>query len=114
MTSLPTERPRPAVLLVEGGRPTGTEHALRDGGAEVMLLRLDSLELSAEYIARTAHIPTFTLNTSAPLMDEAARYLRWVKGTKGLPRPRLVRTADAALRGTARDFAALVDLPHAA
>lgn len=107
-----TTATRPAVLLVESRRTSFTESVLGRGDVEVMLLRLDSLDLGEEYVRRTAHVPTFTLKTSEPLEDEAARYLRWVKGTRGLPRPRFFCDPDEALQETAQSFAARVDLPH--
>ncbi|MEU7553034.1 hypothetical protein AB0B01_11920 [Streptomyces sp. NPDC044571] len=103
-----------AVLLVESPLAPSADLALRRDGVEVMVLRFDhdAVHLSAEYLARTADLPVFTLDTAAPLMDEAARYLRWVKGTKGLPRPRFLYNPDGELQQTAGAFASLVDLPQ--
>ncbi|GGJ51622.1 ATP-grasp domain-containing protein [Streptomyces brasiliensis] len=103
---------RPAVLLVESRRTTFTDHVLARDDVDVVLLRFDSVPLSEEYVQRTAHVPTFTLDTSAPLEDEAARYLRWMKGTRNLPRPRHFCNPNEALQSAAQRFAALVDLPH--
>jgi biotin carboxylase len=107
-----TEPTRPVVLLVESRRATFTDHVLARDDVDVVLLRFDSVPLSEEYVARTAHVPRFTLDTSAPLEDEAARYLRWMKGTDGLPRPRFFCNPNEALQADAQRFAALVDLPH--
>ncbi|WP_330343114.1 ATP-grasp domain-containing protein [Streptomyces sp. NBC_00557] len=107
-----TPAARPAVLLVESRRATFTDHVLARDDVDVVLLRFDTVQLTEEYIARTAHVPTFTLNTSAPLEDEAARYLRWMKGTRGLPRPTHFCNPNEALQAAAQRFAALVDLPH--
>ncbi|MET9958576.1 hypothetical protein ABZ128_05720 [Streptomyces sp. NPDC006326] len=113
----PGQAPGPApsaVLLVESPLSPSAGLALRRDGVEVILLRFDhdAVHLSPEYVARTAGLPVFTLDTSAPLMDEAARYLRWVKGTKGLPRPRFLHNPDGELQQTAGAFASLVDLPQ--
>ncbi|MGW2649303.1 ATP-grasp domain-containing protein [Streptomyces sp. NPDC001393] len=109
-TGTPTARP--AVLLVESRRATFTDHVLAREDVDVVLLRFDTVQLTEDYIARTAHVPTFTLDTSAPLEDEAARYLRWMKGTRGLPRPTHFCNPNEALQATAQRFAALVGLPH--
>ncbi|WP_394425925.1 ATP-grasp domain-containing protein [Streptomyces sp. SGAir0957] len=102
----------PTVLFVESRRATFTDHVLARDDVDVVLLRFDSVPLSEEYVERTAHVPTFTLNTSAPLEEEAARYLRWVKGTPALPRPRFFCNPNEALQADAQRFAELVDLPH--
>lgn len=109
-TGTPTARP--AVLLVESRRATFTDHVLAREDVDVVLLRFDTVQLTEDYIARTAHVPTFTLDTSTPLEDEAARYLRWMKGTRGLPRPTHFCNPNEALQATAQRFAALVGLPH--
>jgi hypothetical protein len=103
---------RPAVLLVESRRATFTEHALARKDVDVVLLRFDSVPLSEDYLRRTAHVPTFTLDTSQPLEEEAARYLRWMKSSRNLPRPRFFCNPNEALQAAAQRFAALVDLPH--
>ncbi|MER5733279.1 hypothetical protein ABT084_33955 [Streptomyces sp. NPDC002138] len=101
-----------AILLAESPRTAFAESVLGRGEVEVVLLRLDSTPLSRAYLRRTAHVPVFTLDPGAGPMDEAARYLRWVKGTKGLPRPRFVCGGDAEAGEVARRFGALVDLPE--
>ncbi|WP_330335503.1 hypothetical protein OHS33_38120 (plasmid) [Streptomyces sp. NBC_00536] len=101
-----------AILLAESPRTAFAESVLGRGEVEVVLLRLDSMPLSRAYLRRTAHVPTFTLDPGAALMDEAARYLRWVKGTKGLPRPWFVCGGDPEAGEVARRFGALVDLPE--
>ncbi|GHE14132.1 ATP-grasp domain-containing protein [Streptomyces alanosinicus] len=112
MNATGTPATRPAVLLVESRRATFTDHVLARDDVDVVLLRFDTVRLTDDYLARTAHVPTFTLDTSAPLQDEAARYLRWMKGTKGLPRPTHFCNPNEALQAAAQRFAALVDLPH--
>ncbi|MCW2898530.1 MAG: hypothetical protein JWO67_795 [Streptosporangiaceae bacterium] len=107
MTSQTT---RPVVLLVESRRATFTDNVLNRDDVTVVLLRFDSVPLSPEYIERTAHIPTFTLATAAPLEDEAARYLRWIEDA-GV-RPRFFCNPNEALQEDAQRFAALVGLPH--
>ncbi|MFI5986700.1 hypothetical protein ACIBEA_38300 [Streptomyces sp. NPDC051555] len=101
-----------AILLAESPRTAFAESVLGRGEVEVVLLRLDSMPLGRAYLRRTAHVPTFTLDPGAALMDEAARYLRWAKGTKGLPRPRFVCGGDPEAGEVARRFGALVDLPE--
>ncbi|MGQ4388827.1 hypothetical protein [Streptomyces sp. SAS_270] len=104
---------RPAVLLVESSRATAfTDSLLSRDDVDVVLLRCDSAALSADYLQRTAHVPTFTLDSTQPLLEEAARYLRWMKGTRNLPRPRMVCALPEARQTDTRRFAALVDLPH--
>jgi hypothetical protein len=105
---------RPAVLLVEGRRAAFTDHVLSRDDVDVVLLRPDCLPLSEAHLRRTAHIPTFTLDTAAPVQDEAARYLRWMKGTKNLLRPYFFCDPDRAPQAATERFAALVDLPHPA
>ncbi|MFJ7208333.1 hypothetical protein ACIQWR_32990 [Streptomyces sp. NPDC098789] len=101
-----------AILLAESPRTAFAESVLGRGEVEVVLLRLDSMPLGRAYLRRTAHVPTFTLDPGAALVDEAARYLRWAKGTKGLPRPRFVCGGDPEAGEVARRFGALVDLPE--
>ncbi|MFD7029002.1 hypothetical protein ACFWAR_13315 [Streptomyces sp. NPDC059917] len=101
-----------AILLAESPRTAFAESVLGRGEVEVVLLRLDSMPLGRAYLRRTAHVPTFTLDPEATLLDEAARYLRWAKGTKGLPRPRFVCGGDPEAGEVARRFGALVDLPE--
>lgn len=103
---------RPTVLLVESRRATFTDHVLGRDDVDVVLLRFDSVPLDADYVERTAQVPTFTLDTSAPLDEEAARYLRWMKGTPGLPVPRFFCNPNEALQADAQRFAQLVGLPH--
>ncbi|MDJ0384756.1 hypothetical protein [Streptomyces sp. G-G2] len=103
-----------AILLAESPRTAFAESLLARGGPEVILLRTDSMPLSRAYVRRTAGVATFTLDSAASPMDEAARYLRWVKGTKGLPRPRSVCGGDTESAELARWFGALVDLPERA
>lgn len=112
MSAIPAPPARPAVLLVESRRATFTDHVLARDDVDVVLLRFDSVPLDEEYVARTAHVPTFTLDTSAPLEDEAARYLRWLEGAEGLPRPAHFCNPNEALQAAAQRFAALVGLPH--
>jgi hypothetical protein len=109
---MPSTSSRPAVLLVESRRATFTDSVLSRTDVDVVLLRFDSVPLSEDHLRRTAHLPTFTLRTAAPLHEEAARYLRWMKGTRDLPRPRFFCNPNEALQDRAQRFAALVDLPH--
>ncbi|MFE2308096.1 ATP-dependent carboxylate-amine ligase [Streptomyces sp. NPDC059411] len=101
---------RPVVLLVESRRATFTDSALSRDDVTVVLLRFDSVELSPHYVQRTSHVPTFTLETAAPLEDEAARYLRWTADA-GI-RPQFFCNPNEALQADAQRFAALVGLPH--
>lgn len=107
MTSQST---RPVVLLVESRRATFTDSVLSRDDVMVVLLRFDSVQLSPQYIERTAHIPTFTLATAAPLEDEAARYLSWIEAAGVLPQ--YFCNPNEALQADAQRFAALVGLPH--
>lgn len=115
MPTMPALPVRPAVLLVDSplSPAAGTLGGLRRAGVDVILLRFDfdAACLDAEHARQTARFPVFVLDGSEPLMNEAARYLRWVKGTKGLPRPRSLHAPDAELHETVRAFAQLVDLP---
>ncbi|MET9697436.1 hypothetical protein ABZY31_10975 [Streptomyces sp. NPDC006529] len=101
-----------AILLAESPRTAFAESVLGRGEVRVVLLRTAGMPLSRAYLRRTARVPTFTLDPAAAPMDEAARYLRWVKGTKGLPRPWFVSGGDAEAGEVARRFGALVDLPE--
>ncbi|MDH6703334.1 biotin carboxylase [Kitasatospora sp. MAA19] len=101
---------RPVVLLVESRRATFTDSVLSRDDVSVVLLRFDSVQLTPEYVERTADLPTFTLATAAPLEEEAARYLAWIE-TVG-ERPQYFCNPNEALQASAQRFAALVGLPH--
>ncbi|GAA0617282.1 ATP-grasp domain-containing protein [Streptomyces crystallinus] len=117
MTAVTTDRQphsvpadRPVVLLVESRRATFTENVLSRDDVTVVLLRFDSIALTQEYKDRTAAVPTFTLDTSAPLEREAERYLQWVAQT-GLV-PTYFCNPNEALQADAQKFAELAGLPH--
>ncbi|MFB7615823.1 ATP-grasp domain-containing protein [Kitasatospora sp. NPDC056181] len=101
---------RPVVLLVESRRATFTDSVLSRDDVAVVLLRFDSVQLTPEYVERTAHVPTFTLATAAEPEAEAERYLAWIE-TVGV-RPQYFCNPNEALQAAAQHFAALVGLPH--
>ncbi|MFC7307914.1 ATP-dependent carboxylate-amine ligase [Streptomyces monticola] len=106
----PAPADRPVVLLVESRRATFTESVLGRDDVQVVLLRFDSVALTQEYKDRTAKVPTFTLDTSAPLEQEAERYSRWVEETGTVPTH--FCNPNEALQAVAQRFAALAGLPH--
>jgi hypothetical protein len=94
-------------------RPTSfTRHAARTLPGELVLLRFEAArgDLTAEYLAQTAHLPAFWLDERAPLAEEAERYRRWAAGLPVVP-SRFCNPSEAR-QSLAQRFAALAGLPH--